>query len=206
MTAYPAGDSAFGVSQLAGNGWEWTSTPFGPFDGFQAFDFYPGYSANFFDNAHYRDQRRLVPHRRLFPAPLVPQLVPPQLPLCLRWLPPRRKLRPPSPREVREGLTKPGQKELPSALPLRRPGVGAVRGHHSASGVRSDARGQPAYCGSTRRRSWTGFRARCWWRNLAAAPAKRPATCWPPCRLGSRSARYYPIDVSRRPWPNASGS
>jgi formylglycine-generating enzyme required for sulfatase activity len=51
--ATPAGDSAFGVSQLAGNGWEWTSTPFGPFPGFQARPSYPGYSANFFDGEHY---------------------------------------------------------------------------------------------------------------------------------------------------------
>lgn len=49
----PAGDSAFGVSQLVGNGWEWTSTPFGPFPGFQPFPFYPGYSKNFFDEEHY---------------------------------------------------------------------------------------------------------------------------------------------------------
>lgn len=53
VTAYPDGDSAFGVSQLVGNGWEWTSTPFAPFEGFRAFDFYPGYSANFFDNGHF---------------------------------------------------------------------------------------------------------------------------------------------------------
>ena len=53
VTAHPAGDSAFGVSQLVANGWEWTSTLFGPFDGFQSFSFYPGYSANFFDNAHF---------------------------------------------------------------------------------------------------------------------------------------------------------
>ncbi len=51
--ASPGGDSAFGVSQLAGNGWEWTSTVFGPFAGFEPFPFYPGYSANFFDGAHY---------------------------------------------------------------------------------------------------------------------------------------------------------
>jgi formylglycine-generating enzyme required for sulfatase activity len=53
IDAHPRGDSAFGVSQLAGNGWEWTSTPFGPFPGFQPFSFYPGYSANFFDGQHY---------------------------------------------------------------------------------------------------------------------------------------------------------
>lgn len=53
VNANPAGDSAFGVSQLAGNGWEWTGTKFGPFPGFQPFPFYPGYSKNFFDEAHY---------------------------------------------------------------------------------------------------------------------------------------------------------
>jgi formylglycine-generating enzyme required for sulfatase activity len=53
VDASPAGDSAFGVSQLAGNGWEWTSTLFGPFEGFQPFAFYPGYSQNFFDEEHY---------------------------------------------------------------------------------------------------------------------------------------------------------
>ena len=53
VTAAPAGDSAFGVSGLLGNGWEWTSTPFEPFPGFEPFPFYPGYSANFFDGAHY---------------------------------------------------------------------------------------------------------------------------------------------------------
>lgn len=53
VTAFPLGDSAFGVSQLVGNGWEWTSTAFAPFGGFQPFPFYPGYSAPFFDGAHY---------------------------------------------------------------------------------------------------------------------------------------------------------
>lgn len=53
VTAYPAGSSAFGVAGLVGNGWEWTSTLFAPFPGFQPFAFYPGYSANFFDSKHY---------------------------------------------------------------------------------------------------------------------------------------------------------
>ena len=51
--AFPAGDSAFGVADLIGNGWEWTSTLFEPFDGFERFEFYPGYSADFFDGQHY---------------------------------------------------------------------------------------------------------------------------------------------------------
>jgi formylglycine-generating enzyme required for sulfatase activity len=50
---HPAGNSAFGIAGLVGNGWEWTSTPFAPFKGFKAFDFYPGYSAEFFDGNHY---------------------------------------------------------------------------------------------------------------------------------------------------------
>ena len=50
---FSAGNSAFGVSDLLGNGWEWTSSMFEPFLGFQAFSFYPGYSANFFDGKHY---------------------------------------------------------------------------------------------------------------------------------------------------------
>ncbi len=52
-SALREGRSAFGVEGLFGNGWEWTSTPFAPFDGFQPFPFYPGYSANFFDGKHY---------------------------------------------------------------------------------------------------------------------------------------------------------
>jgi iron(II)-dependent oxidoreductase len=53
VNAHPANESAFGVTGLLGNGWEWTSTVFAPFAGFQAFSFYPGYSANFFDGKHY---------------------------------------------------------------------------------------------------------------------------------------------------------
>jgi formylglycine-generating enzyme required for sulfatase activity len=46
-------DGNRGPQQMVGNGWEWTSTPFGPFPGFQPFPFYANYSAPFFDGAHY---------------------------------------------------------------------------------------------------------------------------------------------------------
>jgi formylglycine-generating enzyme required for sulfatase activity len=42
-----------GPQQMIGNGWEWTSTVFGPFPGFQPMPFYLNYSEPFFDGAHY---------------------------------------------------------------------------------------------------------------------------------------------------------
>ena len=51
--SYPAGASAWGVHDLVGNGWEWTSTVFDGFPGFEAMASYPEYSADFFDGDHY---------------------------------------------------------------------------------------------------------------------------------------------------------
>jgi ergothioneine biosynthesis protein EgtB len=50
---HPTGGSAWGVEDLVGNGWEWTSTTFGPFPGFRAMASYPEYSADFFDGEHF---------------------------------------------------------------------------------------------------------------------------------------------------------
>jgi iron(II)-dependent oxidoreductase len=51
--SYPDGVSAWGVHDLVGNGWEWTSTVFEPFQGFAPLPSYPEYSADFFDGQHY---------------------------------------------------------------------------------------------------------------------------------------------------------
>ena len=50
--SHPRGASAWGVEDLVGNGWEWTSTVFAPFPGFQPMASYPEYSADFFDGEH----------------------------------------------------------------------------------------------------------------------------------------------------------
>jgi gamma-glutamyl hercynylcysteine S-oxide synthase len=51
--SFAAGASAWGIFDLVGNGWEWTSTVFGPFAGFYPMASYPEYSADFFDGRHY---------------------------------------------------------------------------------------------------------------------------------------------------------
>ncbi len=51
--SHPEGRSAWGVDDLVGNGWEWTSTRFAPFPGFRPRATYPEYSADFFDGEHF---------------------------------------------------------------------------------------------------------------------------------------------------------
>jgi formylglycine-generating enzyme required for sulfatase activity len=51
--AHADGASAFGVHDLVGNGWEWTSDVFAPFGGFEPMASYPEYSAEFFDGSHF---------------------------------------------------------------------------------------------------------------------------------------------------------
>jgi ergothioneine biosynthesis protein EgtB len=50
---HPDGASGWGVHDLVGNGWQWTSTAFEPFPGFVAMPSYPEYSADFFDGEHF---------------------------------------------------------------------------------------------------------------------------------------------------------
>ena len=51
--SFPAGASAWGIHDLVGNGWEWTSSVFNGFQGFQAMASYPEYSQDFFDSDHF---------------------------------------------------------------------------------------------------------------------------------------------------------
>jgi gamma-glutamyl hercynylcysteine S-oxide synthase len=45
--------SEAGVVGMWGNGWEWTNSKFAALPGFEIYECYPGYSANFFDDQHY---------------------------------------------------------------------------------------------------------------------------------------------------------
>src|SRR5581483_6057006 len=51
VNAGPARDGK--PAQMYGNGWEWTSTPFGPFPGLEPFPFYRNYSEPFLDGQHF---------------------------------------------------------------------------------------------------------------------------------------------------------
>lgn len=51
VDAHPAGETPAGLAEMTGNVWEWTSTPFAGYSGFQPFP-YPEYSQEWFDGDH----------------------------------------------------------------------------------------------------------------------------------------------------------
>lgn len=52
--SFPEGASAWGLEDPIGSVWQWTSTPFSGFPGFEAYiPGYEGYSADFFDDRHF---------------------------------------------------------------------------------------------------------------------------------------------------------
>ena len=78
-----------GRRDLIGNGWEWTSTPFGPFPGFEPMASYPQYSADFFDGKHYVMKGASPVTARELDPPFVPQLVLRRLSVHVRKVPVR---------------------------------------------------------------------------------------------------------------------
>ena len=90
--------SVWGVHDLVGNGWEWTSTVFGPFHGFTPMRSYPGVFGRLLRRPALRDEGRVAGDRARADAAELPQLVPRQLSLRLRQVPHgRRHERPDAP-------------------------------------------------------------------------------------------------------------
>ena len=85
------GASAWGVEDLVGNGWEWTSTTFAPFPGFRPMASYPEYSADFFDGEHFVMKGASPATAARAAAADVPQLVPRALSVRLRHIPLRER-------------------------------------------------------------------------------------------------------------------
>ena len=88
--SHPAGRSAWGVDDLVGNGWEWTSTVFAPFPGFRPMPSYPEYSADFFDGEHFVMKGASPATARELLRPTFRNWFRPRYPVRLRDVPVRR--------------------------------------------------------------------------------------------------------------------
>ena len=85
--AHPDGASAFGVHDLVGNGWEWTSTVFGAVRRLRAAAVVSGVLGGLLRRRALRDEGRVAGDRARAGAPRVPQLVPAALSVRLRDVP-----------------------------------------------------------------------------------------------------------------------
>ena len=72
VEAHPTGASAFGVFDLMGNGWEWTSSVFEPLPGFEPFLFLPRIFRELFRWQAFRDEGRFAAHGCVHAQVLVP--------------------------------------------------------------------------------------------------------------------------------------
>ena len=90
--AHRDGASAFGVHDLVGNGWEWTSDAFAPFDGFRADGVVSGVFGGILRRRAFRDEGRLAVDGARTRAARIPQLVPAALSVRLRHVPLRGSL------------------------------------------------------------------------------------------------------------------
>ena len=212
-----AGASAWGVHDLVGNGWEWTSTVFAPFQGFAPMPSYPQYSADFFDGKHYVHEGRLArdgaasscaaasatgsapnyPYvyakfRRALDESIDRQR---GTPLSHRRASTsRRELRAPT---CARDLALVAE-AAPVEVPLRRPRLAALRGDLPPAVVPDHARrGRAARAARARRWSARARRIPRPRSSSSAAAAARSSRCSPRrCGAPARSARVHLIDIS----------
>ena len=92
VAAFPAGSSAFGVTDLVGNGWEWTRTRFRALRRIRAVFVLSRLFREFFRRQALRHERRIGAHGGLHAAAVVSQLVSAALPIHLCGFPLRRAL------------------------------------------------------------------------------------------------------------------
>ena len=201
--SHPAGQSAWGVHDLVGNGWEWTSTPFAPFPGFAVRPSYPEYSAEFFDGEHFVMKGASPATARELLRPSFRNWFRARYPYmyasfrCVAGVADDAGAAGfrPSPRgrgvhgavRRRRGLLSVRDAAAAAvALSLRRPRLGALRGHRTAAVVPGDA-GRDGVCSTrTRAPSWPPARPSPTSSSWARAAARSWRGCCGPARRGAR--------------------
>ena len=203
--SHPRGASAWGVEDLVGNGWEWTSTPFAPFPGFRAMASYPEYSGRLLRRRALRHERRVAGDGARAAAADVPQLVPRPLSLRLRDVPLRPMIDADASGAASTRVRRATSQHYLTlhaaaaavALLLRRARLGAVRGDLPAAVVsasRAPRRGLLAAHGRD------DLRARRAARRRSSSSARAAATSWrrwsAPAGAPARGSTVHLVDVS----------